>query len=48
MMRETRSKREYPRFYEKMVPIAIGLLLVVIVAVLAFAFAVGIGVLSFG
>ena len=47
-MRETKSKREYPNFYEKFVPIAIGLLVVVIVVVLAFALAVGVGLLNFG
>lgn len=42
------SKREYPVFYEKVVPIAIGLLTVVIVLTIIFTVLVGIGVLSFG
>ena len=41
------SKREYPAFYEKFVPVAIGILAVVIVAMLAFTIAVGVGALKF-
>ena len=42
------SPREYPPVYEKIVPLAIGLLLIVIVGVLIFTVAVGVGVLKFG
>jgi len=42
------SKREYPPFYEKAIPIAIGLLAVVISAMLVFTILVALGVLNFG
>ena len=43
-MSEKKPKRVYPPFYEKFVPIALGLLAVVIVGVLNFTIAVGVGV----
>mgnify|MGYP006971710411 FL=1 len=42
------AKRKYPVFYERLVPVMIGVLFVLIVAMLVFAVAVGIGVLNFG
>ena len=42
------TKREYPAVYEKIVPIAIGLLVVVVVAMLLFTVLVGVGALNFG
>ncbi len=41
-------KRQYPTFYEKFIPIAIGLLAIVIIGMLVFTIAVGVGVLDFG
>jgi len=41
------SKREYPAFYEKAIPIAIGLLAIVIVAMLVFTILVAVGALNF-
>jgi len=41
-------KREYPDFYEKVIPIAIGLLAIVILGMLVFTIAVGVGALKFG
>ena len=43
-----KPKRSYPPFYEKFVPIAIGVLALVIVSMLIFTLAVGFGVLKFG
>ena len=42
------TPREYPPVYEKIVPLAIGVLLIVIVGVLIFTVAVGVGALNFG
>jgi hypothetical protein len=42
------SKREYPAFYEKVVPIAIGMLVLIVLAMLVFTILVGVGTLSFG
>ena len=42
------SKRAYPGLYEKIVPIAIGLLVVIVVAMLVFTILVGVGALKFG
>lgn len=42
------SKREYPAVYEKIVPIALGLLIVIVVALLLYTVLVGIGALNFG
>ncbi len=47
-MVEKKIDRKYPPFYEKFVPIAIGLLALVVVGVLVFTIAVGVGVLKFG
>ncbi len=41
-------KRMYPGFYEKFVPVAIGLLLLAVIAMLVFTVAVGAGLLNFG
>jgi len=41
-------KRTYPPFYEKFVPVAIGLLAAVIIGMLVFTIAVGVGFLKFG
>ncbi len=50
MMSKTPSpeKRQYPPFYEKFVPMAIGILAVIILVMLVFTIAVGVGVLKFG
>lgn len=42
------SKREYPAVYEKIVPIALGLLAVIVLAMLVYTVLVGVGVLKFG
>lgn len=47
-MVEKKSSRQYPPFYEKFVPIAIGLLVLVVVGMLVFTVAVGVGALKFG
>ena len=39
-------KKNYPQFYEKTVPIAIGILVFIIVAMFIFTIAVGIGIVS--
>jgi len=41
-------KRQYPEFYEKFIPIAIGVLAIVILVMLVFTIAVGVGALKFG
>jgi hypothetical protein len=41
---DTPQKRAYPKFFEKSIPIAIGILVVIIVAMLIFAVAVIFGV----
>jgi uncharacterized integral membrane protein len=41
---KTPAKRAYPKFFEKAIPIAIGILLVVIIGMLIFAVAVIMGV----
>ncbi len=41
-------KRQYPAFYEKFIPIAIGFLAFVIFGMLVFTIAVGVGALKFG
>jgi len=43
-----RKQRAYPDFYEKFIPIAIGLLAVLIFGMLAYTVAVGAGILQFG
>ncbi len=42
------TKRDYPAVYEKLVPVAIGLLVVIVIAMLIYTILVGIGVLNFG
>ena len=42
------TKREYPAVYEKMVPLALGVLIVIVVAMLIFTLLVGVGALNFG
>ena len=42
------SKRAYPALYEKVVPIAIGLLVGIVVGMLIFTVLVGVGALNFG
>jgi hypothetical protein len=42
-----KSKRSYPPLFEKLVPIAIGLLLIVVIGLLIFTIAVGVGVPGF-
>jgi len=44
-MAEKKINRKYPPFYEKFVPIAIGLLVLVVVGMLVFTVAVGVGAL---
>jgi hypothetical protein len=47
-MTEKKSKRQYPSFYEKIVPTAIAILALVVIGMLIFTIAVAIGVVSFG
>lgn len=47
-MREKKAPREYPGIYEKLVPVAIGLLALIVLAVLAFTIAIGVGLIHFG
>ena len=47
-MTENKPKRQYPPIYEKLIPIAIGLLVLVIFLMLAYTIAVGAGLLKFG
>ena len=42
------SKREYPTIYEKLVPIALGMLAVIVLAMLVYTILVGVGLLDFG
>jgi hypothetical protein len=42
------SKREYPTIYEKIVPIALGVLAVIVLAILIYTVLVGVGLLNFG
>jgi len=42
------TKRNYPAVYEKIVPIALGVLVVIVVAMLIYTILVGIGALNFG
>jgi len=46
--KSTPSKREYPAVYEKMVPIALGVLAVIVIAMLVFTVLVGVGAINFG
>jgi hypothetical protein len=47
-MAQKKTKRSYPPLYEKILPVAIGLLAIVILGLIVFTIAVGIGVLNFG
>jgi hypothetical protein len=42
----TPPKREYPLFYEKAVPVAIGVLALIVVGMLVFAIAVALGLVG--
>jgi len=46
--KSTPSKREYPAVYEKMVPVALGVLAVIVIAMLVFTVLVGVGAINFG
>lgn len=46
--KSTDTKREYPAVYEKIVPIALGVLALIVVAMLVFTILVGVGILNFG
>jgi hypothetical protein len=46
-MTENKPKRQYPPFYEKFVPVAIGTLGLIVIAMLLFTLAVGIGWINF-
>ena len=41
--KESPTKRQYPAFYEKLIPIAIGVLAVVVIGMFAYAIAVALG-----
>ena len=41
------SKREYPAIYEKIVPIALGVLVVIVLVMLIYTILVGVGLLNF-
>jgi tetrahydromethanopterin S-methyltransferase subunit G len=43
---DSTSKREYPKFFEKSIPIAIGILVVIIIGMLIFAILVILGMFS--
>lgn len=47
-MTDKKPKRAYPPFYEKFIPVAIGLLALVVIGMLVFTIAVGVGALKFG
>lgn len=42
------SKREYPTAYEKIIPIAIGILALIVIVMLIYTILVGVGGLHFG
>jgi hypothetical protein len=44
--KEAPQKREYPQFYEKVVPIAIGVIVVMIAGLLIFALGVAAGLIQ--
>jgi hypothetical protein len=44
--KESLQKREYPPFYEKIVPIAIGVMAVIVVGLLVFALGVAAGLIQ--
>jgi len=43
--KENAQRRQYPAFYEKFIPITIGIISIIIVAVLVFALGVAIGLI---
>jgi hypothetical protein len=43
--KESPPQRQYPNFYEKVVPIAIGVLVLIIVIMIIFAISVALGIL---
>ena len=45
---ESKKERSYPPVYEKLIPIAIGVLGFIIVGVLIFTVAVALGIFNFG
>jgi hypothetical protein len=47
-MTDKKQKRTYPPLYEKLIPVAIGLLAIVVIGMLVFTIAIGIGALKFG
>jgi hypothetical protein len=47
-MVQKKTKRSYPPFYEKIVPVVISVLAIVILGILVFTIAVGLGALNFG
>jgi hypothetical protein len=46
--KSSESKREYPAIYEKIVPIALGVLALIVLLMLVFTILVGVGLLHFG
>jgi len=44
--KESLQKREYPPFYEKVVPIAIGVMAIIVVGLLVFALGVAAGLIQ--
>ena len=44
--KESLQKRSYPDFYEKVIPIAIGVMVVIVVAFLVFALGVALGLIQ--
>jgi hypothetical protein len=42
-MEKTQQKREFPAFYEKMIPVAIGLLVLIIVVMIVVSMGVALG-----
>jgi len=43
--KESAQQRRYPEFYEKFVPVAIGIIVIIIVGVLIFALGVAFGLI---
>ena len=42
------SERKYPPLYEKIIPVALGILAIIILGMLVYTVAVGVGILNFG
>ena len=42
------AKRVYPAIYEKIVPVALGVLVLIVIVILLFTILVGTGLLGFG